>query len=161
MVVALILVLVAVGSVIFHLLSPWWFTPIASNWQYIDNTVNITFWITGFVFMAVILFMGYCLFRFRHREGRKAAYEPENKKLESWLGILTALGVAAMLTPGLFVWNQFVTIPEGASEFEAVGQQWQCSFRLPGKSGRLGTTDTRYVSPENPLGLYPTAPTAT
>jgi len=158
MVVALILVLVAVGSVIFHLLSPWWFTPIASNWQYIDNTVNITFWITGFVFMAVVLFMGYCLFRFRHREGRKAAYEPENKKLESWLGILTALGVAAMLTPGLFVWNQFVTIPEGASEFEAVGQQWQWSFRLPGKSGRLGTTDTRYVSPENPLGVNPNDP---
>lgn len=31
MLVALILVFVAVGSVLFHLLSPWWFTPIASN----------------------------------------------------------------------------------------------------------------------------------
>ena len=33
MAVALILVLVALGSVLFHLLSPWWFTPIASKSQ--------------------------------------------------------------------------------------------------------------------------------
>ena len=31
--VLLALVLVAVGSVVFHLLSPWWWTPIASNWR--------------------------------------------------------------------------------------------------------------------------------
>ena len=50
MAVALILVLVALGSVIFHLVSPWWWTPIASNWQYIDNTIIIThhLWIEAF-----------------------------------------------------------------------------------------------------------------
>ena len=141
MAIALILVLVAVGSVLFHFLSPWWFTPIASNWRYIDATIIITFWITGVVFTAVVLFMAYCVFRFRHREGSRAAYEPESKKLESWLAIVTAVGVAAMLTPGLFVWNQFVTVPQGASQVEVVGQQWQWSFRLPGKSGRLGSSD--------------------
>ena len=139
MTIPIILVLVAVGSVLFHLLSPWWWTPIASNWNYIDGTIIITFWITGVVFAAVVLFMAYCVFRFRHREGRRAAYEPESKRLELWLTIVTAVGVAAMLAPGLFVWHQFVTVPEGASEFEVVGQQWQWSFRLPGKDGRLGT----------------------
>ena len=115
MAVALILVLVAVGSVLFHFLSPWWFTPIASNWNYIDATVNITFWITGFVFSAIVLFMAYCVFRFRHSEGRKAAFDPETKWLESWLGVGTAAGVTAMLAPGLFVWYQFVTVPAGAA----------------------------------------------
>jgi cytochrome c oxidase subunit 2 len=105
MIVPLILVLVAVGSVLFHVLSPWWWTPIASNWNYIDNTIIITFWITGIAFAAVILFMSYCVFRFRHQEGRRAAYEPENKKLEWWLTVATAVGVAAMLAPGLFVWK--------------------------------------------------------
>jgi cytochrome c oxidase subunit 2 len=74
--IAIALVLVAVGSVAFHLLNPWWLTPIASNWQYIDATIAITFWITGVVFTLVVLFMAYCIFRFRHREGRQAAYEP-------------------------------------------------------------------------------------
>src|SRR2546425_6102260 len=37
---AIILVLVALGSVLFHILSPWWWTPIASNWRYIDDTIR-------------------------------------------------------------------------------------------------------------------------
>ena len=150
---ALVLILVAIGSVLFHFLSPWWFTPIASNWRYIDDTIIITFWITGVVFTAIVLFMAYCVFRFRHQEGRRAAYEPENKRMEWWLAIGTAVGVGAMLAPGLFVWNQFVTVPEGASEVEVIGQQWLWTFRLPGQDGRLGTSDTRNVSSDNPLGL--------
>jgi cytochrome c oxidase subunit 2 len=152
---ALALIVVAVGSVLFHLLSPWWFTPIASKWQYIDNTIALTFWITGFVFVAVVLFMAYCVYRFRHREGLRAAYEPENNRLELGLTIVTAIGVAAMLAPGLYVWGQFVAVPRDASEIEVVGQQWQWSFRLPGKDGRLGTSDIQFISPENPLGLNP------
>ncbi|MBV8914651.1 MAG: cytochrome c oxidase subunit II [Acetobacteraceae bacterium] len=157
MVVALIFVLLAIGSVLFHLFSPWWFTPIASNWTYIDATVGITFLITGFVFSAVVLFMSYCVFRFRHVEGRAAAFEPERKRLESWLGIFTAGGVAAMLAPGLFVWYQFVTVPDNTTEFEIVGQQWQWSFRLPGEHG-LGKSDPQFVSADNPLGLNPNDP---
>ena len=157
---AIIVVLVALGSVVFHLLSPWWWTPIASNWGYIDHTISLTFWISGIVFTAIILFMAYCVFRFRHQPGRRAVYDPENKKLEWWLTIVTAVGVGAMLAPGLFVWNQFVTVPQGASEVEVIGQQWLWSFRLPGKDGRLGMSDARNVSPDNPLGLNPDDPDA-
>jgi cytochrome c oxidase subunit 2 len=97
--------------------------------------------------------MAYCVWRFRHREGNRAAYEPENKKLEWWLTIVTAVGVAAMLIPGLFVWAQFVTVPHDATEVEIVGTQWSWNFRLPGKDGKLGKSDTTYVTAENPLGL--------
>ena len=155
---AVALALVVLGSVVFHLLSPWWWTPIASNWSYIDDTILITFWITGVVFAAVVLFMAYCVFRFRHREGSRAAYQPENKRLEWWLSIVTGVGVAAMLAPGLFVWDQFVTVPKDATEVEVVGQQWQWSFRLPGKDGRLGTSEYLNVTPDNPLGLDPKDP---
>ncbi|MDX6748366.1 cytochrome c oxidase subunit II [Geminicoccaceae bacterium 1502E] len=155
MAAAIILVLLVLGSVAFHFLSPWWWTELASNWSYIDDTLIVTFWITGVVFVAVVLFMAWCVFRFRHKEGRQALYEPENKKLELWLTGITALGVAAMLAPGLVVWHQFVTVPEDATEVEIVGQQWQWSYRLPGADGKLGTSDTRKVSYDNPLGLEP------
>jgi cytochrome c oxidase subunit II len=155
---ALILVFVVIGSVLFHLLSPWWSTPIASNWQYIDDTVNLSFWITGFVFAAVVLFLAYCVFRFRHREGSRAMYEPENQKLELWLTVGTAVGVAALLAPGLYVWGQFVRPPAGTTEIEVVGQQWQWTFRLPGKDGRLGTTDPQYITADNLLGVSPYDP---
>ena len=158
MIVALALILVAVGTVVFHFMSPWWWTPIASNWGYIDDTIVLTFWITGVVFIAVILFMAYCCIRFRYRKEARAEYRPENSKLEWWLTILTTVGVVAMLTPGLFVWNQFVTVPPGAAEVEALGQQWSWSYRLPGKDGVLGTTDPRNVSDDNPYGINPKDP---
>ena len=158
MIVALALILVGVGTVVFHFLSPWWWTPIASNWGYIDDTIIITFWVTGTVFVAVVLFMAYCAYRYRHQEGRRAEYEPENTKMELWLTGLTTVGVVIMLTPGLFVWNEFVTVPEEATEVEIVGQQWQWSFRYPGEDGLLGTSDVRNISDDNPFGLNPDDP---
>jgi len=158
MVVAVMLLLVTAGTIIFHFMSPWWWTPIASNWGYIDNTIIITFWITGVVFVAVMLFMVYCVLRFRHRPGQRSEYEPENKKLEWWLTIITGVGVAAMLIPGLFVWNQYVTVPPGTAEIEVMAQQWQWSFRLPGKDGKLGTSNALLINGDNPFGLNPDDP---
>src|SRR2546429_7135337 len=80
MVMAVALVLLVVGTILFHFLSPWWFTPIASNWKMMDDTVNITFVVTGIVFVAVNLFMACAVFLYRHRQGRRAEYSPENKK---------------------------------------------------------------------------------
>jgi len=158
MIVALALLCVAVGTVLFHFLSPWWWTPIASNWSYIDHTIILTFWITGAVFVAVVLFMAYCVMRFKYRQGARSEYNPESKKLEWWLTILTSIGVAGMLTPGLFVWNQFVTVPEGAAKMEVLGKQWSWGFRLPGKDGKLGTSNARLVSDDNPFGIDPKDP---
>src|SRR6478672_9182590 len=156
--IAIALVVLTLGSLLFHVVSPWWWTPIASNWRYIDDTITITFWITGGVFTAVVLFMAYCTYRFRHRPGLVAIYEPENARLERWLAIGTAVGVAAMLAPGLFVWSQFVNVTAEATEVEIVGQQWQWAFRLPGAVGKLGASDSQYVTADNPLGLSPSDP---
>jgi cytochrome c oxidase subunit 2 len=158
MAIAIVVILLVLGSVLFHLLSPWYFTPIASNWSAIDHTISITFWVTGFVFVAVNLFMAYCVIRYRQRKGSRAAYEPENKKLEAWLVGLTTVGVVAMLAPGLFVWAKFVDVPKDAAVIEAVGQQWFWRFRFPGKDGKLGTVDARHVSDKNPFGLNPDDP---
>ena len=63
-----------------------------------------------------------------------------------------------MLAPGLFVWAKFVNVPKDAAVVEAVGQQWHWSYRFPGKDGKLGTVDARYVSDENPFGMNPDDP---
>lgn len=158
MFLAIVLVILAVGSVIFHLVTPWWWTEIASNWGSIDDAIVITFWITGVVYVAVILFMAYCLWRYRYRADRRADYDPENTKLEWWLTGLTTLGVVGLLTPGLMAWNEFVTVPEEATEIEVVGKQWEWSFRLPGKDGVLGTTEIKYMDDDNTFGLNPNDP---
>ncbi len=155
MALAIILVLLIIASLIFHFASPWWFTPLASNWGSIDTTINLTFWVTGFVFVAVNLFLAYCVFRFRYHKDKRSHYEPENKRLEVWLSAITAAGVIVMLAPGLVVWAKFVDVPEGASEMEVVGQQWQWGFRFPGEDGQFGRVAKQFISDTNPLGLDP------
>jgi cytochrome c oxidase subunit 2 len=158
MLMAVVLIVIVVGSVVFHLVSPWWSTPIASNWGSIDTTIDITFWITGVVYVAVLLFMAYCLYRFRYNPDRRSEYQPENHKLELWLSGLTALGVVGLLTPGLIVWNDYINPPDEATEIEVVGKQWEWSFRLPGKDGVLGTTNIRFMNDDNPFGVNPNDP---
>ena len=151
--ISMALALVIIGSIAFHFWTPWWWTEVASNWGSIDNTIILTFWVTGAVFIAVCLFMAYCVWRFRYEENRKAEYKPENAKLEWILTIITTLGVIALLAPGLIVWNKFVTVPDDAVDIEVMAQQWFWNYRLPGKDGILGTTDIRNITDENPFGI--------
>jgi cytochrome c oxidase subunit 2 len=153
MTLALAIVLLVLGTVIFHFASPWYLTPLASNWGTIDDTITITFWVTGIVFIAVNLFMAYAIIKYRYDKNRRAEYQPENKKLETWLTGITAVGVAAMLTPGLFVWGEFVTPPDDAWELEAVGAQWNWSYRLAGEDGEFGAVESRFVTDDNLFGM--------
>ena len=158
MAIAIALIVLALGSVLFHFVSPWYFTPIASNWGTIDSTIAITFWVTGLVFVAVNLFMAVAVIRYRHRHDSRAAYQPENKKLEWWLLVVTGVGVAAMLAPGLLVWADVIQVPKDAQTVEVVAQQWHWSYRLPGKDGKLGTVHPRFVTDANPFGMNPADP---
>jgi len=158
MALAVVIVVLVVGSIIFHFASPWWFTDIAADWGSVDFVIDVTFWVTGFVFIAVNLFMAYCVWKFRQKPGHKAVYEPENTKLEVSLSVVTSVGVVLMLAPGLFVWANFVTPPEDSYNFEAIGSQWQWKFRYPGQDGVLGTADTQYINEANPWGVNPDDP---
>ena len=158
MAVAIFLLILVVGSVVFTFVSPWWFTEIASNWGGIDTTVLITFWVCGVVFVAVGLFMAYATWRYRHQEGSRAHYEPENSRLEWGLTIVTTIGVVAMLAPGLIVWDDYVNVPDEAEEFEVLAQQWKWAFRFPGEDGLFGTVDVNFIKSDNPFGMNPEDP---
>ena len=56
---AVVIVLLVVGSLIFHFASPWYFTPLASNWSTIDFTVDVTFWVCGL--LLAYTYVGYPL----------------------------------------------------------------------------------------------------
>jgi cytochrome c oxidase subunit 2 len=157
-VLAVVIILLVVGSIVFHFASPWYFTEIASDWGLIDTTVDITFWVTGIVFVLVNLFTAYCILKFRHKPGHKAHYEPESHKLEMILTVVTAIGVAAMLAPGLIAWGDFVKVPEDALRVEALGKQWSWSYRFPGADGQFGNANVRVMSPDNPMGVDPNDP---
>ena len=158
MVIAIALLLIVAGTVAFHLVTPWWLTPLASNWKAMDDTLAITVVVTGLFFVVINLFVVYTLWRFRHRTGLRAAYEPENKRVELWLIGITTVGIVALLAPGLVVYARYVNPPADALELEVLAQQWQWRFRLPGADGKLGGSDVRFVAGDNPFGLDPDDP---
>lgn len=158
MAMAIVLILIVIASVLFHVLAPWHAAPPASNWGSIDTTLFITLIISGIFFIAITVFMAVAVMRFRHKEGAKAHYQPESKKLEFWLIVVTSIGIAAMLAPGLVVYNDFIRVPKNAYELEVVAQQWQWAYRFPGQDGKLGKSDIRFVDAANPLGVDPKDP---
>lgn len=158
MAVAVVIVVIVIATVLFHFVSPWRATALASNWQQMDDTLAITLVITGIFFVVIGLFLAYTIVRFRHREGMKAAYEPENKKLERWLIGGTSVSIMALLAPGLVVYSDYIKPPPDALTVEVLGQQWQWRFRLPGADGKLGKTDVRFISAANPFGIDPADP---
>ena len=149
----LVFLAVIIGSIIFHIWTPWWWTDIASNWSAMDDTIILSFWIGGGVFILVCLFMVYCIFRYQYKEGRRSEYKPEDKKLEKGLTWLTTIGVVALLAPGLVVWNNYIRVPENAIQVEVMAWQWGWKYRLPGKDGKLGASNNRIISDDNPYGL--------
>jgi cytochrome c oxidase subunit 2 len=48
-----------------------------------------------------------------------------------------------------------VTVPDGADEFEALGKQWNWSYRFPGEDGEFGAVAVRFMTPDNPFGIDP------
>lgn len=153
MAIAWALVLIVIGTVVFHFASPWWLTPLASNWQQMDDALMLTLYITAAIFVLINLFVAYAVVKFRHRDGVRASRESHNKKLEWWLIGVTTLGIAVMLAPGLDVYAKLINAPADAMQFEVMGQQWQWHYRLPGRDGQLGKTDVRHITPQNPFGL--------
>ena len=149
----LLFLAVIIGSIVFHVWTPWWWTDIASNWSAMDDTIILSFWIGGGVFILVCLFMVYCIFRYQYKEGRRSEYKPEDKKLEKGLTWLTTIGVVALLAPGLVVWNNYIRVPENAIQVEVMAWQWGWKYRLPGQDGKLGASNNRIISDDNPYGL--------
>ena len=149
----LIFLAVIIGSIVFHVWTPWWWTDIASNWSAMDDTIILSFWIGGGVFILVCLFMVYCIFRYQYKEGRRSEYKPEDKKLEKGLTWLTTIGVVALLAPGLVVWNNYIRVPDNAIQVEVMAWQWGWKYRLPGQDGKLGASNNRIISDDNPYGL--------
>ena len=85
---AIVLVLLVIATLLFHWLSPWWFTPLASNWGAVDTTVDITLYITGFVFVAVNIFMAYAIFAIATTHPAERTTNPRTRSWKFGLPVL-------------------------------------------------------------------------
>ena len=61
--------------------------------------------------------------------------------------------MAALLAPGLIVWNQYINVPKNAISIDVMAWQWGWQYRLPGEDGKLGSTKVENINDNNPFGI--------
>src|SRR3546814_14361947 len=129
MAVAIVIALLVLGTVIFHLVSPWWMTPLASNWGSIDNALIITLYICAVAFIVLNLFLALALWRYRSRAGHRAHYEPENARIEKSLTLWTGIGIYGLLRARLLARHVY----EAETDATAVNEQKYRTQRVLGQ----------------------------
>ncbi|MDP7035278.1 MAG: cytochrome c oxidase subunit II [Planctomycetota bacterium] len=150
--VAMLLVLVVLGT--WSFLNPAWELPpnIATYGHKIDNLYYQILWITGIAFLVTHLVLIYSLLRFGHKgEGTKAHYSHGHHHLETGWTVATGLMLLWVAVVQAQTWNEIkVQEPTAEDMFEVqvFAKQFEWNFRYKGADGQFGTSDDLYSTTE-------------
>lgn len=130
--------------------------PVASvHGAWTDTLFWITMAVTVVAFSIITVIMGVFIFKFQHKEGRKARFYPDNHYLELAWTIIPAIVLAILIFTGLRAWNE-ITAPASADAevIEVIAQQFAWTARYPGnKDNTLGSYNYKLIDAVNEFGL--------
>lgn len=110
----------------------------------IDRIYYIILWITGITFVLTEVTLVYFLMRYRHKEGRKAAYMHGNVKAEIVWTVIPTLIVVGIALMSKGVWDTVRDpnrIPDDAIPVIVTAKQFEWNVTYAGLDGQLGTGD--------------------
>jgi len=108
----------------------------------IDGLFYLILWITGAIFILVEALLLFFLFRYRHREGRRAHYTHGSNRLEVIWTIVPAVICVILALLSRRSWADIKqNMPHGAMTVEVTAEQFAWNIRYPGPDGKLGTAD--------------------
>lgn len=126
---------------------PSWYIPQASTYTAsIDNLILLIGVIVGVWFLLAEVVFFWLLWRFRARDGVKAAYVAgESKSEKKWVAYphyAVLVFDVLILVFALRVWNDVkIAAPPGEERVRIVAQQWAWTFVHAGPDGALDTAD--------------------
>jgi len=128
----------------------------------VDNLIIYIHWLMIALFVGWLTYFGYTLFRFRRSKNPRADYHGVRHHASSYIEVLVAL-VEVVLLVGVAVPHWAKAVDRFPSESEStviqvVAQQFAWNIRYPGKDGKFGRQDMRWVTAENPFGVDPNDP---
>ncbi|HEX6938334.1 MAG TPA: cytochrome c oxidase subunit II [Longimicrobiales bacterium] len=110
----------------------------------IDSLYTLILWITAAIFVLVEVALIVFVVRYRHREGRKAAYIHGDTRAEViWTAVPFAIVVFLAFRSG-GTWMEIKAPdakPADALELRITAKQFEWNVTYPGADGRLGTAD--------------------
>lgn len=129
--------------------------PVASEHGVItDELFWITMAVTGVVFLITHILLFVFPYKYQYKEGRKAAFYPENHKLELIWTAVPGVVMAGLVISGWMAWSDITApAPEKAHVVEIMGYQFAWDVRYPGKDNVLGDYDYRLINASNSHGI--------
>lgn len=121
----------------------------------LDSMFNWTLFFTGLVFVITHIALFYFAYKYKGREGVKAAFLPHDNKLEIIWTAVPAVVMCFLVIRGLVAWNEVmgdVGADDEYIEVEATGAQFLWYLRYPGPDGVLGERNYKLITGRNPLG---------
>lgn len=108
--------------------------------------------VAGFITNALLFFFS---FRYQYRPNRKAAYYPENHKLELIWTVVPAVVMALLVFTGWRAWRDIMSeAPANAQVIEIVGKQFNWIVRYPGvDDNKLGAYNYKLTDNNNEVGV--------
>ena len=129
--------------------------PVASEHGVItDELFWITMAVTGIVFLITHVLLFIFPYKYQYKEGRKAAFYPDNHKLELIWTAVPGVVMAGLVISGWMAWSDITApAPEKAHVVEIMGYQFAWDVRYPGKDNVLGDYDYRLINASNSHGI--------
>jgi len=128
--------------------------PASTQGVWIDDMYIYNWILLGVVFYGTNIALFWFAGKYYHRADRRAHWYPHNNTLEMLWTVVPSVVLVATIIYGIIVWNRITQAPApGTMEVEIYGKQFDWTFRYPGKDGKLGATDYRLITADNPLGI--------
>ncbi|QKZ11480.1 cytochrome c oxidase subunit II [Spirosoma sp. KUDC1026] len=151
------LVLGIIGAIWSYLHSVQYFLPEASTEH--GRRTDFLFWLTMGIITAAFVITNTLLFTFawkyQYKKGHRAAYYPENHKLELIWTVIPAVVMAVLVFSGWRAWRDIMSeAPADAQVVEIVGKQFNWIVRYPGvDDNKLGAYNYKLINSSNETGI--------
>ena len=128
----------------------------------IDHIIEFCHWFMGALFIGWLSYFIFVLWRFRKSRNPVANHEGVTSGISTHLEFAVVL-IEAVLLVGFAIplWAKRVNAfpnDKDAIVVQAIGQQFNWNFHLPGPDGVFGRRSVDLISNSNPIGLDPTDP---
>ncbi|MDN3687193.1 cytochrome c oxidase subunit II [Cyclobacterium jeungdonense] len=129
--------------------------PIASEHGIVtDRLFWITTAVTGFIFILTHILLFWFSYHYQYKENKRAAYYPDNNKLEVIWTLVPAVVLTVLVVSGWKAWSDITSpAPENAHVVEIMGYQFAWDIRYPGADNQLGDYDYRLTTATNSRGI--------
>ncbi|WP_154852261.1 cytochrome c oxidase subunit II [Cyclobacterium xiamenense] len=119
-----------------------------------DRLFWITMAVTGFIFILTHILLFWFSYHYQYKENKRAAYYPDNNKLEIIWTLVPAVVLAVLVISGWKAWSDITgPAPEDAHVVEIMGYQFAWDIRYPGADNQLGDYDYRLTTAMNSRGI--------